>query len=300
VLFSGILISIEKFMPSNNEPSDIEFDGYYNVALSARNRDRGHIKTVPKPPPLNLEEVNRIAACVHEIIFRCANPRYFNQEEIRNYYDSCVGKSLEDRTLGVSFLEPDDCTFGLLRESLQFLAREFPLWRIRIGGSSRKTTIIVYPGYIRFGTLKNVVREEDAFAEVLQEELILRNKNPILDQQRQVLKSAMASAIEPGFKDGPIIATSFDNYKGDFSLSTLWILCSKNIPAVDILEPKEVMAGDRYYVKSDGDHGYHVGEGAPYWVRELIFASKNIPRSLTLKIYDQNYQPMQLDFPILK
>lgn len=284
-------------MNINTTPSQEEFFGSYNVPVNKKIKGQLYLSTIKNPPPLDLIEVKNISLRVYSIIHTYAAQKNYNENELRKYYDQCVSEDISDRTLSISFINPNDCTVNLINELQKFLEYFFPLWRIRISGSSPKTTIIIYPKTIRFGSINSCVSQEIAFAEILQKEIEILDNSPvnfsIQNKQYNSLKIILKSILPIEENDRPVIFEKFDNYKGDFSKVTFWTLCTNQIASLEIVSPSGAMAGDHFYVKDDGDFGYHVDDKAKYWIREWIFPSDKIPDKLVFKKYNPEYHATQ-------
>ncbi|WP_162659453.1 hypothetical protein [Tuwongella immobilis] len=258
--------------------------------------DGPYLNPFPGPPRLTLHEVNEVSADAYEVIYRYANQKGFTPNEVRNYYDLCISKGLTDRTLNISFMDVQDCTAELVEHLRRLLATEHSLWRVRICGTTAETTVVIYPYTVRYGSHPIDVDEVEALGDVLRREAEKRGRPAILDLQRAFLKRAIASAIASGPGEFPIVVAGFDNYNGDTTKTTLWTLCRNDIGDLEMLPPRSFMVGAKYHVKPDGDYGYHVGDDAPYWVREWIFPSDQPPPArLQFKAYDASYHPFSLE-----
>ena len=284
-------------MATNTTPSQEEFSGCYNVPVNKKIKGQLYLNTIKNPPSLDLVEVKNISSRVYNIIYTNAAPKNYNENELRNYYSQCVSEDIFDRTINISFINPNDCTVDLINELKKFLEDSFPLWRIRISGSSPKTTIIIYPKTIRFGSINSYPSQEEALAEILQKEIDILNNSPInfsiQNKQYHSLKMILKSILPIEENDKPVIFEKFDNYKGDYSKITFWTLCTNQIASLEIVSPSGAMAGDRFYVKDDGDFGYHVDDKAKYWIREWVFPCDKIPDKLVFTKYNSDYHATQ-------
>jgi hypothetical protein len=288
-------------MKPHEAPSAAEFGGYYNVPAdpAPEGPEPPHLNTFSDVPPLTLDEVNEVGQGAYEVISRYANQRWFTPDEARRYYWPCICKHLEDRTLNVSFMEVDDCTLELIKQLQQLLRTRYPLWRVRIGGSSHESTILIYPREVRYGSLPVGTDEAGALVTVMEREKSLRGAaGGWQNSQRDSLQEAVRSAIAARPMERVIFPIAFDHYHGDSTKSVVWSLCTSDTPDLELLEHPEFMVGDRFRVKPNGDFGYHVADNAPYWIREWIFPKDQLPTRLTFKVYDSNYRPETINVDV--
>jgi hypothetical protein len=176
-----------------------------------------------------------------------------------------------------------------------FLATHYPLWRIRIGGSARETNILVYPHTIRYGPLPPDQSGPEALEHILNREGVLRNRSPLIEIHRRIVRQAVARAIEAGLLDRPVILARFDNYEGDGTYQTLWTLCGPGIVDLDLLAPPPAMAESRLAAKPNGDFGYHVSDDSPYWVRQWLFPREQTLTRLRFQAYDADRVPFPIE-----
>ncbi len=271
-------------MATQINPSQEEFFGSYNVPWNSKFHDQAPLNTVRKPPNLGLAELKEVQYKVRDVVFSFANPRHFTDKEISNYYGNGFLLNLWDRTLGFCFLEPDDCTFELVNQIQALLAKEYPLWRVRIPGTNPSTAILIYPESIRFGSLDPNINPKDAFDQIIQMETALSNKPPILAEQRKELRASLAAILSGDKIKHQIVCGQFDNYEGDYSRAAIWILSQRKFYSLHVFNPDGVGRGGFYNVKPDGDFGHHVDEKSPYWIQEFIFPTNNYPKSLKIKL----------------
>jgi hypothetical protein len=276
-------------------PSQEEFFGSYNVPWSPEFHDQAPLNTVRKPPKLGLAEVKEVQYKVQDIIFKFANLRYFTDKEIRNYYGNGFLLNLWDRTLGFCFLEPDDCTFELVNQIQALLAKEYPLWRVRIPGTNPSTAILIYPESIRFGSLDPNINPKDAFDQIIQMETALSNKPPILAEQRKEIRESLATILSGEEIKHPIVCGQFDNNEGDYSKAAIWILSPRKFYSIHVFYPDGVGQGGFYNVKPDGDFGYHVDKKSPYWIQIFIFPISNHPKSLKIKLHSLESEDSEIE-----
>jgi hypothetical protein len=284
-------------MKRKTTPSDMEFSGLYNAGLQSRIHHRriDRLNTSPNLPSLTLEEVKQVSKAAYEIIFQHANRRSYSSEEVKEYYSLCISEQLEDRTLNISFIGIDDCTFDLINQLQHLLIKEHNLWRIRIAGASPESTMIIYPSVIRFGMLPIGVVPKTGWLACLKREREISGKlRDTVEKKHHIIRRAIRSIIADNLEKRVTIVTGFDNYNGDSSKVTLWTICKTDDPDLNLIKPIESMAGDEFYVKADGDFGYHVKDDAPYWIKEWIFPSDNSPSSLVFQIYDRNYNTSRI------
>ncbi len=205
-------------------------------------------KRIPYHPRLTLQEVKDVSAAVYDVIFRNANQKSFSPDEVRRYYDLCITEQLTARTVNISFIEVDDCTFNLVHELQRLLVANYPAWVIRIAGSSEDTTIAIDTHAIRYGlhqTNENSKDEMELFTSVLCREARARgDKYNAAKAQRDVLTEKFRSVIHAGFVGPFVVAVGFDNYEGDFTQTPLWTLYGKNIGNLELMSPEDSMARD--------------------------------------------------------
>ena len=175
---------------------------------------------------------------------------------------------------------------SILSHQIQaLLAKEYPLWRVRIPGTNPSTAILIYPESIRFGSLDPNINPKDAFDQIIQMETALSNKPPILAEQRKEIRERLATILSGEEIKHPIVCGQFDNNEGDYSKAAIWILSPRKFYSMHVFYPDGVGQGGFYNVKPDGDFGYHVDNKSPYWIQIFIFPTNNHPKSLKIKLH---------------
>lgn len=278
-------------MVSDITPSASEYEGLYNAFNGS-----GSLNSISALPTLTLEEAKEVTNDLYDLLVKYASQRGLSKDELKQYYASCVLTQLEDRTASISFIDPRDCISNLFLSIRDYLINVRPLWRVKIPGTAHSTTVLIYPDAIRLGELFIQTKLLSGFEELIDREIEMRGSGRGFElMQYAALRPFVAAAITHVVGLEVLLIKMFDNYKGDYSKTSVWSLCSSSVTDLEINNKCEYMLGDRFLVKSDGDFGYHVLDNAPYWLRQWIFQNEAIPERLVFRVFDENFATHQIE-----
>jgi hypothetical protein len=268
-----LTLIVSNRLDEKRRPSVEEFGGWYNLGYE---RDDG------LPVLHSIDQVPEFEHAEFFDLYKAEN-RWFEQlvpESARKPFDPLaeppfvLRSSADDRTLDVD-VNFDYLSVDLIQRIQQDVLSRYPFWRVILSLENPSCAIVIYPDAVRYGNFSLGCDAEKALRELVNRATALR-ENRLRPQRDQIsfLRLQLPSAIR-GIGDDPFsVLGVLDNYNGDYSRLTLFLLIrGADDDAVDIEGPEGMdndflSTGSAFGVSDEGTIVSHTEfpESAPFCV----------------------------------
>lgn len=281
-------------------PSIAEHEGFYNLDSGTFRRQiiesgddtvTNH-QTASYIPLLTSQEFHAAVAATYQCFWHQAMRAGLTLEQAKSLYSFSVHGEMSDRTLQVLLPDPRITTAQFVASIQAEVLSMHPLWRVLIRCADNCRTVIVYPNAVRVGNTPSDADWEQELAQAMEKEVeyIEKTKGHYHRQLR-----FLSDRIQPALRELSgrpfLLMAVFDNYNGDATEWTIWLLFSgNNSEDITVVYSAGVSSSYEFPVRSDGYFGpLYDSSVAGYWLRAWAYpanSSKMIVRQ------QKDFQPI--------
>jgi len=271
-------------------PSFLEYRGYYNVnpeehrteTYDPREDAHNYHQSVAKLPELTPNEHNDVADTVYACLEKYGVPDV-PPEGLRRFYRYAVQDNIGDRTIRLSLPHSGVLSLELVKRLQAEALKDHPLWRILIGAHRDEDVVLVYPNVIRVGSPADEKDLAAAISGVSRREVaaVDAREGPHRRQIEHFRAKAQASAPLP--PKSYVILGVYDNFKGDFSETSIWFMHNGELLHSVSLEPEDVISmGDNFTADAAGRFSPTLewDPNAPYRIEQQLIPKKDLDMDL--------------------
>lgn len=284
---------------SSQFPSIGEHDGFYNLDADSYRAhlvkfgdDAKNHQTSKSVPTLVKAEFKDAVAALYSCFWRQAQGMGLSMEEAKCLYSFAICESMYDRTVQVLLPQPEELTSKFIEEIQSEVLAFRPLWRVLIRSEDDSRTVLVYPKAVRVGFARADADWKKELAIAITKEV--KHQDKVKGHfRRQVryladrVKAAISLRSDRVFK----LLAAFDNYRGNSSEWTVWILFEgENSEDLTVEYTEGVATSYEFAVRDDGYFGpLFKSDNAKHWLRAWVYPAASTKVTI---MRQKDYEPV--------